>query len=170
MNDQETTKDNEWIRTKLNALIEKYSFQDVQYSFSIIATPELKEMLSGGCASSCKGIEHFEVNSPDLEGLKEIVKLCDEKNLIVRLPADTFPDLSETLLLLDSQVNMSDEQITNTDSAEGEFEFDSQECAAVAHDLAIIQHAEADRSELNFSVADLELLIQIAKGDFELKI
>ena len=48
------------------------------------------------------------------------------------------------------------------------FEFDSEECAAIAHDLAIIQLPEADRSELNFSVADLELIIQIAKGDFDL--
>ena len=49
-----------------------------------------------------------------------------------------------------------------------DFEFDSQECAAVVHDLAIIQVAEADRSELNFSVADLELIIRVAKGDFGL--
>lgn len=46
--------------------------------------------------------------------------------------------------------------------------FDSQECAAIAHDLAILQLAEADRSELNFSVADLELIIRVAKGEFEL--
>lgn len=48
------------------------------------------------------------------------------------------------------------------------FGFDSEECAAIAHDLAILQHAGADRSELNFSVADLELIIRTAKGDFEL--
>lgn len=48
------------------------------------------------------------------------------------------------------------------------FEFDSPECAAVAHDLAIIQLADADRGELNFSVGDLELLIGIARGKFDL--
>jgi len=46
------------------------------------------------------------------------------------------------------------------------FEFDSEECAAVAHDLAILQIAEGDRSELNFSVNDLEIIIRIAKGEF----
>ena len=61
---------------------------------------------------------------------------------------------------------MSDEQMTNTDSAEEAFEFDSQECAAIAHDLAIIQLPGADRSELNFSVADLELIIRVAQVDF----
>ena len=62
----------------------------------------------------------------------------------------------------------NDEQRVNSNSAEAIFEFDSEECAAIAHDLAILQHTEADRSELNFSVADLELIIQIAKGDFSL--
>lgn len=47
------------------------------------------------------------------------------------------------------------------------FAFDSQECAAVAHDLAIVLSAGADRSELNFSVADLEILISVAKGEFD---
>lgn len=48
------------------------------------------------------------------------------------------------------------------------FEFDSPECAAIAHDLVIVQMPEADRSELNFSEADLELVIRVAKGDFDL--
>ncbi len=46
------------------------------------------------------------------------------------------------------------------------FEFDSEECAAVAHDLAILQTAELDRAELNFSVRDLEFIIEVAKGNF----
>lgn len=62
----------------------------------------------------------------------------------------------------------NDEQRVNSNSAEAIFEFDSEECAAIAHDLAILQYAGADRSELNFSVADLELIIQIVKGDFSL--
>ena len=48
------------------------------------------------------------------------------------------------------------------------FEFDSPECAAIAHDLAIIQLAGADRSELNFSENDLEIIINIAKGQFDI--
>lgn len=60
------------------------------------------------------------------------------------------------------------EQATDTNSGEEEFAFDNQECAAMAHDLTILQLAEGDRSELNFSVADLELIIRIAKGDFNL--
>ena len=47
-----------------------------------------------------------------------------------------------------------------------EFEFDSPECAAIAHDFAILQMPECDRDDLNFSVNDLELLMRIAKGDF----
>jgi len=47
-----------------------------------------------------------------------------------------------------------------------EFEFDSEECAAIAHDLTILQMAEGDRSELNFSVNDLEIIIRISKGEF----
>jgi hypothetical protein len=47
------------------------------------------------------------------------------------------------------------------------FEFDSQECAAVAHDLAILQMPAADRDELNFSVNDLEIIIRVAKGEFD---
>jgi len=50
-----------------------------------------------------------------------------------------------------------------------EFAFDSEECAAIAHDLAILQMAEGDRSELNFSVNDLEMIMRIAKGEFALK-
>jgi len=47
-----------------------------------------------------------------------------------------------------------------------EFAFDSEECAAIAHDLAILQTAELDRSELNFSVEDLENIMKIARGEF----
>lgn len=47
-------------------------------------------------------------------------------------------------------------------------EFDSEICAAVAHDLAILQLPAADRDDLNFSVADLETLVEIAKGEFVL--
>lgn len=47
-----------------------------------------------------------------------------------------------------------------------EFAFDSEECAAIAHDLAILQMAESDRDELNFSVNDLEIIMRIAKGEF----
>lgn len=46
------------------------------------------------------------------------------------------------------------------------FEFDSEECAVMAHDLAILQMADADRDELNFSVGDLENIIKMAKGEF----
>lgn len=46
------------------------------------------------------------------------------------------------------------------------FEFDSAECAAVARDLAILQTAECDRAELNFSVRDLEIIMEVAKGNF----
>lgn len=46
------------------------------------------------------------------------------------------------------------------------FKFDSEECAAVAHDLAILQTAEGDRDELNFTVNDLEIIMKIARGKF----
>ena len=46
------------------------------------------------------------------------------------------------------------------------FEFDSQECAAVAHDLAILQFPAGDRDELNFTVNDLEIIMRVAKGEF----
>lgn len=49
------------------------------------------------------------------------------------------------------------------------FEFDSEECAAIAHDLAILQTADTDREQLNFSVDDLENIMKIAKGDFVTK-
>lgn len=49
------------------------------------------------------------------------------------------------------------------------FEFDSEECAALAHDLAILQLPGADRDELNFTVNDLEIIIRIAKGEFNLQ-
>lgn len=66
------------------------------------------------------------------------------------------------------QHNNSQEKITDPQSPQGTFEFDSQECAAMAHDLAILQLPGADQNELNFSVADLELVLGVAKGDFQL--
>lgn len=50
-----------------------------------------------------------------------------------------------------------------------EFQFDSQECAAIARDLALLQLAGGEREDLNFSVADLEIIMQVAKGNYALQ-
>lgn len=52
--------------------------------------------------------------------------------------------------------------------AKVEFNLETKECNDIAHDLIILQLAGCDRSELIFPIADLEALIQIAKGEFEL--
>ncbi len=92
-----TKRDNEWVVTTLNKLIDKYSFEDVSYAFGVVANPTLSTTLSEGLVSADKGVEPDPDGSQDLDALKEIVEILDKRNLIFRLPADNFADLAETL-------------------------------------------------------------------------